>query len=522
MLLVTSLFYLNDNQLEMKKKIKSALISVYHKDGLDDIIRLLNHHGVAIYSTGGTQTYIESMNVPVNRVEDLTGYPSILEGRVKTLHPKVFGGILAIRTPQYQDELKNYQIPEIDLVIVDLYPFENSWQENVSHAEMIEKIDIGGVSLIRAAAKNYQDVVVVPSKNEYSILKDILELQDAFSNLDQRLSLSITAFQATSSYDFMISSYLAGKSMSSFTNIVYGEMKLRYGENPHQSASFYGDLNEIVEQISGKELSYNNLVDVDAALSLMNEFADDLPTFAIIKHTNACGVATKETVELAWEAALAADPVSAFGGILISNHYIDMLTAQKIDKIFYEVLISPGFEDGVTEILSKKPNRILLQSNNVSTPKKVFKSILNGVISQEIDSIKDEHLRFIVKTQATPAIQELKDLNFAVKCAKHLKSNAIVIAKNGQLLGMGCGHTSRVDACMHAIEKAKHFGFDLGGAVMASDAFFPFPDCVELVQKEGIKSIVQPGGSKNDQLSIDYCNEYGMSMLFTGIRHFKH
>ena len=506
----------------MKKKIKTALISVYHKDGLDDIIRLLDHHGVIIYSTGGTQSYIESLNVPVNRVEDLTGYPSILEGRVKTLHPKVFGGILAIRTPQYQEELNNYQIPEIDLVIVDLYPFEDSWKENVSHADMIEKIDIGGVSLIRAAAKNYQDVVVIPSNKQYSTLNEILETQDAFSNVDQRLSLSIAAFQVTSSYDFMIASYLERKNMPSFTKTVYGERKLRYGENPHQSASFYGDLNEIFEQISGKELSYNNLVDVDAALSLMYEFSGGLPTFAIIKHTNTCGVATKVTVEQAWDAALAADPVSAFGGILISNHTIDMSTAQKIDKIFYEVLISPGFEDGVIEILSKKPNRILLQSKVVSTPKKAFKSILNGVITQDVDSVQDEQPSFIVKTKVAPTNHELQDLSFAVRCVKHLKSNAIVIVKNSQLLGMGCGHTSRVDACSHAIEKAKHFGFDLDGAVMASDAFFPFPDCVELVQKEGVKAVVQPGGSKNDQLGIDYCNEHGMSMVFTGIRHFKH
>ena len=506
----------------MNIKIKSALISVYHKDGLDEIIDLLYRNGITIYSTGGTRTYIESLNVPVRRVEDLTGYPSIIEGRVKTLHPKVFGGILAIRDPQYLSELEKYDIPTFDLVVVDLYPFEDAWHEKASHQSMIEKIDIGGVSLIRAAAKNYHDVVVIPSKNEYGLLKTILAEQHASATQEQRSDLSIAAFRITSAYDLMISSYLAGKDMRHFNPIAYGERKLRYGENPHQEASFFGNSDDIFEQLSGKELSYNNLVDMDAAVSLIREFPAQRPAFAIIKHTNTCGVAVRSTVSEAWDAALAGDSVSAFGGILITNSMIDKETARKIDQIFYEVLLAPGFEEGVVELLAKKPNRTLIRVKDLKEPAQSFKHILNGIIVQDIDKVQDESPLFAVKTKVSPTNVEVEDLNFAVKCVKHLKSNAIVLAKNNQLLGMGCGQTSRVDACKQAIEKAKYFGFDLQGAVMASDAFFPFPDIVGLAHNEGIMAIVQPGGSIKDQLSIDYCDEHGMSMVFSGIRHFKH
>ncbi len=506
----------------MNVTIKSALISVFHKDGLDEIIELLHQNGVEIYSTGGTRSYIESLNIPVQRVEDLTGYPSIIEGRVKTLHPKIFGGILAIRNQEHLSELEQYDIPSFDLVVVDLYPFEDAWSEKVTHQSMIEKIDIGGVSLIRAAAKNYHDVVVIPSKNEYGILKTILDNQDAKSTQAQRLGLSIAAFRITSAYDLMISSYLAGKDMHCFNPVAYGEKKLRYGENPHQTASFFGTTDDIFEQLSGKALSYNNLVDMDAAISLIREFPAQNPAFAIIKHTNACGVAVRSTVSQAWEAALAGDPVSAFGGILITNSTIDMETAQKIDAIFYEVLLAPAFEEGVVDLLAKKPNRTLIQIKDLEEPGQSFKQILNGIIVQDADKVLDESPLFVVKTKVAPTNAEVDDLNFAVKCVKHLKSNAIVLAKNNQLLGMGCGQTSRVDACKQAIEKAKHFGFDLQGAVLASDAFFPFPDIVEIAHQQGIMAIVQPGGSIKDQLSIDYCDEHGMSMVFSGIRHFKH
>lgn len=506
----------------MLHKIKSALISVYHKDGLDDIIHLLNRHDIIIYSTGGTHSYIESLGVPVHKVEDLTGYPSILEGRVKTLHPKVFGGILAIRESKHLDELNQFDIPEFDLVMVDLYPFEDAWIQNVSHEEMIEKIDIGGVSLIRAAAKNYKDVVVVPSKNEYDVISSILETQDAVSTIDQRKLLAVAAFKVTSQYDALIGSYIAGMPKESFSTVVYGHRPLRYGENPHQAASFYGSMNHFFEQICGKDLSYNNLVDIDAAIAFINEFETSKATFAIIKHTNTCGAASRNTVEEAWIAALAGDPISAFGGILISNAKINMAAAEMIDKIFYEVLLAPGFDDGVVEFLNKKPNRILIKMKPYPSHRLVYKSLLNGIIVQEADVVEEEQSLFSVVTKLLPNERELRDLNFAIKVVKHLKSNAIALVKDEQLLGMGCGQTSRVDACKHSIDKANHYGFNLQGAVMASDAFFPFPDCVELVNSEGVKSVVQPGGSLKDQLSIDFCDAHGMSMVFTGIRHFKH
>lgn len=506
----------------MEIMIKSALISVYNKDGLDEIIQMLHQLDVHIYSTGGTQTYIESFNIPVTPVEDITSYPSIMDGRVKTLHPKIFGGILAKRASSHFDDLIRYEIPAIDLVIVDLYPFMEAWTNMVSHDDMIEKIDIGGVSLIRAAAKNYNDVMVIPSKNAYSTLYSILKNQNGCSTLEQRKQLAIAAFGITSEYDMLISNYLGGKERTYFKVISNGEKPLRYGENPHQKGSFYGNTDEIFEQLSGKELSYNNLVDIDAALNIIHEFDNNKSVFAIIKHTNVCGIAESDTAGKSWEQALAGDSVSAFGGILISNAEIDMETAKKIDKIFYEVLIAPDFSSGVIELLSAKTNRILLKMKKRVPQIQMFRNLLNGVIVQEVDVARNERSDFDVKTRIAPDEREINDLNFAVKCVKHLKSNAIVLVKNGQLCGMGCGQTSRVDACRQAIDKAKHFGFDLHGAVMASDAFFPFPDCVELVYNEGIRAVVQPGGSIKDQLSIDYCDEHGMSMVFTGIRHFKH
>lgn len=504
----------------MNKKISSALISVYYKDGLDDVVKNLHNHGVVIYSTGGTQAFIESLGVPIVRVEDLTSYPSILGGRVKTLHPKVFGGILAMRTEDHLSQLDQYQIPAIDLVIVDLYPFEETVAAGGTNEEIIEKIDIGGISLIRAAAKNFNDVIVISSKEHYQELNQILVDQDAVSTLEQRRNFASQAFSISSNYDHAIQQYVGGD--GSFAINVKPKMSLRYGENPHQSAHFYGDINDVFEQLCGKELSYNNLVDIDAALQLINEFKDGQPTFAILKHTNACGVATRPTVAEAWEAALAADPVSAFGGILICNGIVDKEAAILIDKIFYEVLIAPGFSHEAEVLLAAKPKRVLLKLKLNIVQSKQFKSLINGVIVQDADLATELQNDFEVKTKKSPNTQEAKDLVFALKCAKHLKSNTIVLAKNNQLLGMGCGQTSRVDACQQAISKAKHFGFDLSGAVMASDAFFPFPDCVALVKEEGINAVVQPGGSIKDQLSIDFCDSNDMAMVFTGIRHFKH
>ncbi len=508
----------------MDIKIKTALISVYHKDGLDDIILKLAEHGVVIYTTGGTQTFIESLGVAVKRVEDLTGYPSILGGRVKTLHPKVFGGILAIREEDHLSQLKQYDIPPLDLVIVDLYPFEETVSSSVDEQEIIEKIDIGGISLIRAAAKNFNDVVVIPSSKQYSELYKILNEQSGMATLAQRRYLSAEAFKVSSHYDTAIFNYLADDTQQKgvFKQSILQSDELRYGENPHQRGIFFGDLKEVFEKMCGKELSYNNLVDIDAALYLMREFEHAPPTFAILKHTNPCGVATRVTVSDAWDAALAADPVSAFGGILISNHTIDLVAAEKIDKIFYEVLIAPHFTNEALHLLGSKPKRVLLKLKKYPLQTQMFKNLLNGVIMQDADLITEGYDAFVVKTKTIPTDDEQKDLLFAIKCCKHLKSNTIVLVKDEQLLGMGCGQTSRIDACRHAVEKANQYGLNLEGAVMASDAFFPFPDCVELVEKEGIKAVIQPGGSIKDQLSIDYCDDKGISMVFTGIRHFKH
>jgi len=505
------------------RKIKSALISVFHKDGLDEIINLLDQYDVTIYSTGGTQKFIESHGVKVERVEDLTSYPSILDGRVKTLHPKVFGGILARRDEDHLGQLAKYDMPEIDLVIVDLYPFEDTVKSTDDEEAIIEKIDIGGIALIRGAAKNFNDVVIVPSKNEYPMIQKILAEQNAESTLADRKELARRAFKVSSHYDTAIFNYFDRDSDDvSFKHSLIDSQVLRYGENPHQQGIFFGELDTMFEKISGKELSFNNLVDVDAAVNVMSEFVDSDPTFAVLKHTNTCGIATRSTVVEAWHAALAGDPVSAFGGILISNTIVDLATAEEINKLFYEVVIAPEFDQDAINLLTKKKKRVLMKINRWHVNDKSFKSILNGVIQQDTDKSMEssDKMECVTDAQATP--QQLSDLEFANKCVKHLKSNTIVLVKNNQLLGMGCGQTSRVDALRQAISKATAFGFDLEGCVMASDAFFPFPDCVEIAHDAGTAAVVQPGGSIKDNLSVDYCNSKGMPMLMTGIRHFKH
>ena len=505
------------------RKIKSALISVFHKDGLDEIINLLDQYDVTIYSTGGTQKFIESLGVEVDRVEDLTSYPSILDGRVKTLHPKVFGGILARRDEDHLGQLAKYDMPEIDLVIVDLYPFEDTVKSTDDEEAIIEKVDIGGIALIRGAAKNFNDVVIVPSKNEYPMIQKILAEQNAESTLADRKELARRAFKVSSHYDTAIFNYFDRDSDDvSFKHSLIDSQVLRYGENPHQQGIFFGELDTMFEKISGKELSFNNLVDVDAAVNVMSEFVDSDPTFAVLKHTNTCGIATRSTVLEAWHAALAGDPVSAFGGILISNTTVDLATAEEINKLFYEVVIAPEFDQDAINLLTKKKKRVLMKINRWHVNNKSFKSILNGVIQQDTDKSMEssDKMECVTDAQATP--QQLSDLEFANKCVKHLKSNTIVLVKNNQLLGMGCGQTSRVDALRQAISKATAFGFDLEGCVMASDAFFPFPDCVEIAHDAGTAAVVQPGGSIKDNLSVDYCNSKGMPMLMTGIRHFKH
>ena len=459
----------------------------------------------------------------VERVEDLTSYPSILDGRVKTLHPKVFGGILARRDEDHLGQLAKYDMPEIDLVIVDLYPFEDTVKSTDDEEAIIEKIDIGGIALLRGAAKNFNDVVIVPSKNEYPMIQKILAEQNAESTLADRKELARRAFKVSSHYDTAIFNYFDRDSDDvSFKHSLIESQVLRYGENPHQQGIFFGELDTMFEKISGKELSFNNLVDVDAAVNVMSEFVDSDPTFAVLKHTNTCGIATRSTVIEAWHAALAGDPVSAFGGILISNTIVDLATAEEINKLFYEVVIAPEFDKEAINLLTKKKKRVLMKINRWHVNDKSFKSILNGVIQQDTDKSMEssDKMECVTDAQATP--QQLSDLEFANKCVKHLKSNTIVLVKNNQLLGMGCGQTSRVDALRQAISKATAFGFDLEGCVMASDAFFPFPDCVEIAHDAGTAAIVQPGGSIKDNLSIDYCNSKGMPMLMTGIRHFKH
>lgn len=503
--------------------IRSALISVYSKDGLDPIIHRLHELGVQLYSTGGTQSYIEKMGIPVTAVETVTGYPSILDGRVKTLHPGIFGGILARREPQHLSQLDHYDIPVIDCVIVDLYPFEATVAATNEEREIIEKIDIGGVSLIRAAAKNYKDVAIVASKEEYKLFLDQLNAGNGVLTEADRRELARRAFKVTSNYDIAIFNWFnEGTTDISFKYSIHRSDILRYGENPHQSGVFFGDFDAIFDKIGGKSISYNNLVDIDAAVQLMREFQVGKPCFAILKHTNTCGVARRHSLKDAWEAALSCDPVAAFGGIFICNTTVDLETAKEINKLFYEVLIAPDFEPAALELLSKKEQRILLKIKSFELKKRSFRSLLNGVVEQDSDLKTETEADLKPVTTRLPTPEEVGELLFAVKCVKHLKSNGIALIKDRQLIGMGCGQPSRVDALKQAIAKARSFGFDLQGAVMASDAFFPFPDCVEIAHEAGITAVIQPGGSIKDQDSINACNERNMAMVMTGFRHFRH
>ena len=503
-------------------KLKSALISVFNKDGLEPIAKKLDKLGVKIYSTGGTELFLKKIGIPVIKVEDVTGYPSILGGRVKTLHPKIFGGILN-RNDNNNDvtDLKNYEIPNIDLVIVDLYPFEETVKSNESEENIIEKIDIGGISLIRAAAKNFKDVMCVSSKVDYSDFLNILNNDKGEINLKYRKNFAFRAFNVSSHYDTAIFNYFKEDNESLKASYKNGK-ELRYGENPHQKGMFYGDFNSMFEQLHGKELSYNNLLDVDAAVNLILEFYNDIPTFAILKHNNACGLASRNSLLSAYKDALAGDPVSAFGGVLISNKSIDVETAEEINKLFCEVVIAPGFEESAIKLLKSKKNRILLVLKNTDLNDQQLRTCLNGVLTQDKDTLTDSATDFKTCTEKSPNKSEIKDLEFASKICKHTKSNTIVLAKNLQLISSGTGQTSRVDALKQAIEKSNNFKFDLNNSVMASDAFFPFPDCVEIAHKSGISSVIQPGGSIKDDLSIEYCNKNNISMVLTGTRHFKH
>jgi len=509
--------------MEEAKKISTALISVYHKDGLDQILKMLDEQGVKFLSTGGTRTFIESLGYDCEAVEDLTGYPSILGGRVKTLHPKVFGGILNRRANESdQKETFSYKIPSIDLVIVDLYPFSATVASGASHEDIIEKIDIGGISLIRAAAKNYNDVVIVASKHQYGALASMLAEQGAKSTLDQRRWFAKEAFAVSSEYDSCIFNYFDGsfEQPSALRIAIDGAKAMRYGENPHQAGKFFGDFNALFDQLHGKEISYNNLLDIDAACGLIAEFEDT--TFAILKHNNACGVASRDTLVEAWKAALAGDPVSAFGGILATNREVDAETAEEMNKIFFEVCIAPAYTDEALAILKQKKNRIILvQKAQVNTTKS-FRSVLNGALVQDRDFKTETRDDLRCVTTAPVTDSQADDLLFANKIVKHSKSNAIVLAKDRQLCASGVGQTSRVDALKQAIAKARSFGFDLNGAVMASDAFFPFADCVEIAHEAGITSTIHPGGSIRDNESVDFCNAHGMSMAMTGFRHFRH
>ncbi len=503
------------------KKIKSALISVFYKDNLGPIVKKLNDLGVDIYSTGGTQAFIEGEGIAVQRVEDLTSYPSILGGRVKTLHPKVFGGILSRRENDSDvAQLEEFAIPEIDLVIVDLYPFEETVASGASEQDIIEKVDIGGISLIRAAAKNFKDVLIVSSRDQYGKTLDLLNEKNGETTMEDRKSFAKDAFSISSHYDTAIFNYFADGEAGLFKQSIHESKTLRYGENPHQEGTFYGKLNEMFDQLHGKELSYNNLLDVDAAVNLIGDFEET--TFAVLKHNNACGVASRPTVLEAWKDALAGDPVSAFGGVLITNAKVDKATAEEIQKIFFEVLIAPEYDADALEVLKQKKNRVILVQKPVELPNKQFRTILNGVLEQDKDLRLESSSDFTTATKLAPADEKIEDLIFANKLVKHTKSNTIVFAKGKQLLASGTGQTSRVDALRQAVVKAKSFDFDLNGAVMASDAFFPFPDCVELASNEGVKTVIQPGGSIKDQDSIDFCDANGMAMVMTGNRHFKH
>ena len=502
------------------KIIKNALISVFHKDGLGKIAQKLSHLGVRIYSTGGTQKFIEDKGISVKKVEDLTSYPSILSGRVKTLPPKVFGGILARREDENdQLQLAEYDIPEFDLVIVDLYPFEKTIVSTTDEQEIIEKIDIGGISLIRAAAKNYKDVIIISEMSQYDNLLEILE-QGKSTTLAQRKEFAASAFNISSHYDTSIFNYFSNDGKNVFKQSIRTKKALRYGENPHQEGIFFGKIDDLFEQKNGKELSYNNLLDIDAAVNLIGEF--NACTFAVLKHNNACGIATREKLIDAWKETLAADSVSAFGGVLITNREVDVETANEISKLFFEVIIAPAYNKDAMQILCQKKNRIVLVQKEIALPNIQFRTALNGVLYQEKDLKSDNKSEMETVTNVAPTNEQISDLEFASKVCKHTKSNTIVFAKNKQLLASGVGQTSRVDALKQAVEKGKNFGFDLNDAVMASDAFFPFPDCVELANDAGIKAVIQPGGSIKDQLSIDYCNTNNMSMVMTGTRHFKH
>ena len=504
------------------KKIQSALISVFDKTGLEPIVRQLHKQNATIYSTGGTEDFIKNLGILVVPVEDVTSYPSILGGRVKTLHPKVFGGILNRQDhPTDVEQMKEFAIPQIDLVIVDLYPFEKTVASGASEADAIEKIDIGGISLIRAAAKNFKDTVIVPSIEEYELFLGMITEGKGTTTLEQRKYLATRAFHVSSNYDTAIFNYFNTEDTYYKESISRGEV-LRYGENPHQKGFFFGNFDAMFTKLHGKELSYNNLLDVDAAVNLTAEFKDSEPTFAILKHNNACGLATRKTMKEAYVAALACDPTSAFGGVLMANGKIDAATATEINSLFCEVVIAPSYDAEALNILQEKKNRIILTINDVPLPQRQVRTCLNGVLVQDKNNITDAAKDLKTVTLTAPTSQEVEDLLFASKICKNTKSNTIVFAKNNTLIASGTGQTSRVDALKQAIEKAETFRFDLHGAVMASDAFFPFPDCVEIAHKAGITAVIQPGGSIKDELSINYCNENKVAMVFTGTRHFKH
>ena len=511
------------------RSIRAALLSVYHKDRLAPLVEVLRQHGVTLYSTGGTQKFLEEQGAAVTAVEDLTGFPEVFGGRVKTLHPKVFGGILH-RRHEAGDlaQAEQYGIPPIDLVVVDLYPFEETVASGAPEADVIEKIDIGGIALLRAAAKNYRDVLVISSRDQYAAVTELLTAKNGTTDLDDRRHYAAAAFATTSHYDTEIFKYVSQGTPLASQPVTVDSMQqqpaspLRYGENPHQSATFYGDLAALFDQLHGKQLSYNNLVDVDAAVALMAEFARGEPACAILKHTNACGVAQAATLHEAYLHALSCDPVSAFGGVIIVNKEVDAVTAAELNQLFFEVLIAPSFATEALPVLQSKKNRILLRQNPVEFPAKQIKTLLNGIIEQDADRQTETVADFRVVTQSAPTNEEMMAMEFAGKICKHTKSNTIVLARAGQLLASGVGQTSRVDALRQAIEKARAFGFDLHGAVMASDAFFPFPDCVEIAGAAGIRAVVQPGGSIKDADSIRACDELGMAMVLTGVRHFKH
>ncbi len=508
----------------MTRKIKTALISVFHKDGLEEILKTLDKQDVKFISTGGTQEFIESLGYECEAVENITGYPSILGGRVKTLHPVIFGGILYRRDDESDKKVvRSYNMPSIDLVIVDLYPFQETVQSGATEEEIIEKIDIGGISLIRGAAKNYHDVLIVASKKQYAPLLQLLQQKDGITTLEDRRTFATDAFAVSSGYDAAIFNFFNKDTANPILRICFDEAKeLRYGENPHQKGVFYGNLRDSFDQLHGKEISYNNLLDIDAAISLISDF--DETALAILKHNNACGMACRETVKESWDAALAADPISAFGGIVITNREVNEEAAKAINEIFFEVLIAPSFTDEALEVLVQKKNRIILKQKTEKKDKQQisYRSVLNGMLTQEYDTLKQTAEQLTVVTQKTPTDKETEDLLFANILVKHTKSNAIVLAKNKQLIASGTGQTSRVDALKQAIEKATSFNFDLNGAVMASDAFFPFPDCVEIADKAGVTAVIQPGGSIKDSESIEYCDKNNMAMVTTGVRHFKH